>query len=202
MLRRLLPICVYLLSCTAWAQNPPNSAGQITTPMPQNVPLPAQQKPAPLSNKKFKDPYKAFEAGAYDQALQGFVDLQIEKPNDTDLMLSIGAAHYQMNNLEDATQSFQSAAANGTKAVQAEAHYNLGNTLLTQKKTQEAIIQYETTIRIKPDFVDAYNNLGVALLSEGSTEEAIIQFEKALELKPDYADALNNLAIAARRGAN
>ncbi|MBT6435427.1 MAG: tetratricopeptide repeat protein [Deltaproteobacteria bacterium] len=159
MLRRILPICVYLLSCTAWAQNPPNSAGQITTPMPQNVPLPAQQKPAPLSNKKFKDPYKAFEAGAYDQALQGFVDLQIEKPNDTDLMLSIGAAHYQMNNLEDATQSFQSAAANGTKAVQAEAHYNLGNTYFKEGKLEESVKAYQRALELNPSDEDAKFNI-------------------------------------------
>jgi len=67
---------------------------------------------------------------------------------------------------------------------------------LAQQKTGEAILQYRTTLRLKPNFVDAYNNLGVALLTEGNIQEAIHHFRKALELKPSYADAQNNLAIA------
>ena len=99
MLRSVVMIVFLSTSSVVYAQAPGNNPSQVVPPLPQNVPAAPAQK-APLSNKKFKDPYKAFDAGAYDPALQGFVDLQIEKPNDTDLMLSIGAAHYHMNNLK------------------------------------------------------------------------------------------------------
>jgi tetratricopeptide (TPR) repeat protein len=74
--------------------------------------------------------------------------------------------------------------------------------LFSQKKTQEAIVQYQTAIRIKQDFVNAYNNLGIALLSEGKIEESIIQFRKAIKLQPDHADARNNLEIALTTNRN
>jgi tetratricopeptide (TPR) repeat protein len=32
------------------------------------------------------------------------------------------------------------------------AHYNLGNVLIAQQKHEEAIVHYQQTIRIKPDF--------------------------------------------------
>jgi len=159
MLRNLLPILVLAITAPALAQTPGNNPSQVTTPLPQNLPQAAPQESAPLSNKKFKDPYKAFEAGAYDQALQGFVDLQIEKPNDTDLMLSIGAAHYSMDNLEDATRSFESAAANGSKAVQAEAHYNLGNTYFKEGKLEESVKAYQRTLELNPNDEDAKFNI-------------------------------------------
>jgi tetratricopeptide (TPR) repeat protein len=82
------------------------------------------------------------------------------------------------------------------------APYNLGNTLFTQKKTREAIVQYQSAIRIKQDFVNAYNNLGIALLTEEKTEESIIQFRKAIKLQPDYADARNNVEIVLTTNRN
>ena len=159
MLRSTLTLVFFALASTAYGQAPANNPSAVTTPMPQTAPGAPNQPAAPLSNKKFKDPYKAFDAGAYDQALQGFVDLQIEKPNDTDLMLSIGAAHYHMNNFEEAARSFESAAANGTKAVQAEAHYNLGNTFFKEGKLEESVKAYQRALELNPNDEDAKFNI-------------------------------------------
>jgi tetratricopeptide (TPR) repeat protein len=74
--------------------------------------------------------------------------------------------------------------------------------LFPQKKIREAIVKYQSAIRIKQDFVNAYNNLGIALLTKGKTEESIIQFRKAIKLQPDYADARNNLEIALTTNRN
>ncbi len=158
MLRSVVVIALLSTSSVVYAQAPGNNPSQVVTPLPQNVPAAPAQK-APLSNKKFKDPYKAFDAGAYDQALQGFVDLQIEKPNDTDLMLSIGAAHYHMNNFEEAARSFESAASNGTKAIQAEAHYNLGNTYFKEGKLEESVKAYQRALELNPNDEDAKFNI-------------------------------------------
>ena len=73
---------------------------------------------------------------------------------------------------------------------------------LLRKKIREAIVQYQSAIRIKQDFVNTYNNLRIALLTEGKTEESIIQFRKAIKLQQDYADARNNLVIALTTNRN
>jgi tetratricopeptide (TPR) repeat protein len=76
------------------------------------------------------------------------------------------------------------------------AHNNLGNALFQKGNVDEAIVQYQRALQIKPDYADAGCNLGNALLRMGSVDEAIVQYQRALQIKPDYVDAHNNLAKA------
>ena len=45
----------------------------------------------------------------------------------------------------------------------AEAHYNLGNIFLQERKLSEAIGHYEQALRSKPDYAEAHYNLGTRL---------------------------------------
>jgi Flp pilus assembly protein TadD len=76
------------------------------------------------------------------------------------------------------------------------AHNNLGAALMHLGRLQEAIIQLEQALRIKPDFSEAHYNLGAALKQAGRLQEAIGHYEQALRIKPDYADAHNDLGVA------
>jgi tetratricopeptide (TPR) repeat protein len=76
------------------------------------------------------------------------------------------------------------------------AHNNLGNMLVSQGKTAEAIAQFQSAIEIKPDYAEAHYNLGLAFDRQGKPDEAIQQYEKALEINPDFAAAHNNLGTA------
>lgn len=75
------------------------------------------------------------------------------------------------------------------------ARYNLGNALLREGRTQEAIAEFREALRIHPTYEDAHNDLGSALLREGRTQEAISEFREALEIDPAYEDAHNNLGL-------
>ncbi|MEE2776481.1 MAG: hypothetical protein VYE73_06925, partial [Acidobacteriota bacterium] len=77
---------------------------------------------------EFRSPNAAYEAGAFQQALEGFLGLQVERPADADLRMNLGSAQYRLGDFEAAAQSFAAAAANGDEAIRAEAYYNLGNT--------------------------------------------------------------------------
>ena len=84
------------------------------------------------------------------------------------------------------------------KAVQlepqdAEAHYNLGNTLMGLGRLEEAEASYKQTIALKPDFVLALSNLGMTLQALGRLEEAEASYRHAIALKSDYAEAHSNL---------
>ena len=72
----------------------------------------------------------------------------------------------------------------------ARPHYNLGTSLSTEGKTDEAIYHYKEAIRIKPDYAEAYSNLGVDLMNQGNTQEAIRRYRQALRFKPDYAKVI------------
>ncbi len=76
------------------------------------------------------------------------------------------------------------------------AHINLGNILVQQGRTDEAIRQYQTAIGLQPDDADnalAHYCLGAALDQKSQTAEAIREYQEAIRLKPDYVPPHNNL---------
>jgi len=78
----------------------------------------------------------------------------------------------------------------------AAAHYFVGNSLLNQRRVDEAIIQYQKALTLQPESAIFHNELGNALLQKGHVDKAIIQYQKALEIKPDFAEVHNNLGYS------
>jgi Flp pilus assembly protein TadD len=82
------------------------------------------------------------------------------------------------------------------------AHNSLGNVLFQKGRVDEAIVQFQQVLKIKPDYIDAHLNLGNALLQKGSMDEAIVQYEQVLQIKPDDALAHSNLGAALYQKGN
>ena len=78
----------------------------------------------------------------------------------------------------------------------AEAHGNLANLLTAQGKLEEAVAEYRTAIRLKPELAAAHYNLRSALADQAKHNEAIEAYREAVRLKPDYAVARNGLGNA------
>ena len=76
------------------------------------------------------------------------------------------------------------------------AHSNLGHSLLTQGKLEEAIHHYSEALRICQNCYDENNNLGIALQEQGRIEEAISHYGEAIRLNPYYIKAYVNLGEA------
>jgi FkbM family methyltransferase len=71
--------------------------------------------------------------------------------------------------------------------------FNLrGNLLRNQNRLDEALMNYERAVALKPDFAEAIINCGNALLVLRRPEEALATFDRALQIRPDYVQALNN----------
>jgi tetratricopeptide (TPR) repeat protein len=75
------------------------------------------------------------------------------------------------------------------------AHYNLANALLEKGQVDEALIEFENTLAIRPDYADAECNFGSALLQKSRVDEARAHFRKACEIQPDHGPARCNLGI-------
>ncbi|MHB8474354.1 MAG: tetratricopeptide repeat protein, partial [Gammaproteobacteria bacterium] len=73
---------------------------------------------------------------------------------------------------------------------------NLGLALHGQDRYEEAIVQYQRAIALKPDYAQAYYNLGNSCVSQGKPCEALLHFEHATVLKGDFALAHWNLSLA------
>jgi tetratricopeptide (TPR) repeat protein len=82
------------------------------------------------------------------------------------------------------------------------AHNSLGNALFQKGRVDEAIVQFQKVLQIKPDYTDAHLNLGNALLQKGSMDEAIVQYQQVLQIKPDDALAHSNLGAALYQKGN
>jgi len=95
----------------------------------------------------------------YDQALQGFLDAQVERPDDPFLRYDAGSAQYRLNNFADAEKSFASVAASGEPLLEQKATYNLGNCAYRQGKLEEAVAHYQKALELDPRDEDARSNL-------------------------------------------
>ncbi|MCY3663821.1 MAG: tetratricopeptide repeat protein [bacterium] len=113
----------------------------------------------PTAPAEYSSPYAAWDAGAYDQALRGFADHQTERPDDPELSLNVGAAHYKLNDFEAADGEFYRAAAIGDDELRAQALYNLGNSAYRQGKLEDAVDFYMASLEANPDDLDAKFNL-------------------------------------------
>ena len=78
----------------------------------------------------------------------------------------------------------------------AKASINLGIEKARLGQYNEAIKDYDTSIRLKPDYTIAYFNRGFTKNEIGQYEEGIADYDAAIRLNPDYALAHHNRAVA------
>jgi tetratricopeptide (TPR) repeat protein len=81
------------------------------------------------------------------------------------------------------------------------AHNNLGAVLWARGDLAGALAQFQTAVRLNPEYADAHDNLGLALAQQGRGDEAIAEYRLALRYRPESARAHNNFArLLASRG--
>ena len=78
----------------------------------------------------------------------------------------------------------------------ADASYNLGLLLQTERRYPDAEIAYRHAITIRPDYVEALSNLGTVLQELRRFDEAIEIYRQAIVRRPDFAMAYTNLGTA------
>ena len=79
-------------------------------------------------------------------------------------------------------------------------HYNVGKELIREGKTDEAIREFEETIRLNPRYAaDAHNDIGFILFERGDLSAAIGHYQQALQQSPGNYFALVNMGNALRR---
>lgn len=79
------------------------------------------------------------------------------------------------------------------------AHYNLGNALRQQGRSDEALAAYEAAARLAPDDYEIQVNIGVALTEASRLDEAISAFDRAAALAPAALEPLLNRGVALDR---
>ena len=57
-------------------------------------------RPEGKAPERYRSPKDAWDEGAWDQALQGFLDMEVVKPESSALQMNIGAAHYRLGDFD------------------------------------------------------------------------------------------------------
>lgn len=79
------------------------------------------------------------------------------------------------------------------ESMRAASQFNVGYALETAGRRDEAIVQYEHALALRPDFGDAHSNLAALLSMRGDHAGALAHAREAVRLEPEMAEAYNNL---------
>lgn len=122
---------------------------------------PAADPPVEMTpSRPRRSPQQAWEEGDWQGALDGYLDLQVRRPEDPDVMMNVGSSHYRLGDFESAARSFAAAAGTAEAAeARAGALYDLGNAAYRQGQLDEAIRLYDAALDLAPSDEDAKYNL-------------------------------------------
>ncbi len=152
-------IAIFIAFGWSVTAQPPATPPDPAPPAEEQAAAPAAKEATAPSPESYDSPYAAYDGEAYEQALQGFVDQQVEHPEHPDVALNLGSVHYQMKNFEEADRAFAQAALAADDAVRGQALYNLGNSAYRQGRLQEAVELFKAVLDLDPDDEDAKFNL-------------------------------------------
>ena len=108
-----------------------------------------------------------------------------------------GNAQYEKDNYTDAEASYKKAL--DKKNNMPEATFNLGDAIYKQKRYDDAIKQFQTSIQSNPDpkvKAQAFHNLGNTYLEQKKWEDAAKSYKESLKLNANDKDTKYNLAYA------
>lgn len=106
---------------------------------------------------------KDFENSEYQQAEKNYSKALETNPSSNNAAFNLGASRYVQENFEEAAKDFNKAASMSLKAEkEAEALYNLGNSMMSLEKYQESIEAYKQALRLQPENENARYNLAYA----------------------------------------
>lgn len=139
----------------------------------------------------------------YNEAIQIYLKVAKDKPNNDTLFYNIGTAYQAMGSFDEAKKYYEKAAmikAGDEVYTQALNLINLkyaddllteGINAQTEGKQDIAAQKYEELLEITPDNSDAWYNLGIAYQSLAEPDKALKAYRKAFEIAPlEQSDAI------------
>ncbi len=110
------------------------------------------------------DPFVAFKAGRYEEALASFEADAERRPSRADVLANVGATLVRLGRNDEAKGVLEHALELGPAGrVEATIRYDLGNAQLALGRIDEAIESYRASLVLEPDDLQAKMNLEIAL---------------------------------------
>jgi Ca-activated chloride channel family protein len=116
------------------------------------------------ADKELSRGNRFYKEGKFDQAAEQYDRAVLLAPRNTVALYNLGNAHYRNNNPAEAEKAFDLAVRQGQDArAKADAWYNKGVVLSSEKKLEESIEAYKQALRLNPADSFARENLVRAL---------------------------------------
>jgi Flp pilus assembly protein TadD len=180
-----------------YIDNPTAANRAVNLPEFVNIPPAGLVKintPAVDMYQKFDHAVELAEKGHETEAIEEWIKLEAENPDDARIHNNLGVALTRTSKYDEAIPQFE-------KALELNpqynlVHVNLGRALVGTGQTDAAVTEYEKAVEFYPESADLHNSLGSALEEQGHLDDAIQQFKAAIQINPKLADAHNNLGLA------
>ncbi len=157
---------------------------------------PFQNMSKVLTLSRKKKALALMQANRLSEAKSLYADICRSDARDAEAWFMLGAVNGQLGLFDETI-----ACCHRVLAIQprhADAHYNLAQALLHQRRPEEAMVSYREVLRLDPNYMGAYINLGTLLQGKRQLDEAVGCFQEALRRQPQNADAHYNLGNALR----
>ncbi len=137
--------------------------------------------------------YLALATGDAHAAINSFEALVAKVPEFADAHFNLAHAYRANHRLESAIVSFERALElNVGHAF--EARTELGNTLLQARREDDAQVQFEHALTLRPNYSRALFGLGTVCAAHGDFETAQEHFREALDDDPSFVEAFQQIA--------
>ena len=113
---------------------------------------------------------------------------RLENKRYADHAIKVGVQKYKEGDHRGAIEIFDEAIKRDS--LSGKAHFYKANVLYRQKKVHAAIIEYETSLRLSPDYFPALKNLALLYEKIGFKRTAFGIWQKSLSLSPDNTTKL------------
>ena len=116
------------------------------------------------------------------------------------LVVRQGNKQFRAGNYAEAEVSYRKAVEKNPR--NAQAHYNLGNALLGQRKDSAAVVQFENAAKLETNAMrkaQSYHNIGVICQGQKQYAQAIEAYKEALRNNPTDDETRYNLELCKRQ---
>lgn len=147
----------------------------------------------PGINDTFQKALACHQRGQIAEARKLYEEVLRRDPRHFDSLHLLGLTHVQEGNADQGVEWITRALA--IRQDFPEAHYNLGNALLSLQRPADALVHLDAAIRLNRKDPQYHFERGNALKELGRIDEALASFDTALRLAPRYAEAHNNAGV-------
>lgn len=109
--------------------------------------------------KSIRDAYEAYGEGKFDEASKGFLEAEIDDPDQLEYTYNRAVSQFKAGNFKGAKEGFAKSANSENSDLAQKSLFNLGNTQVELNELEDAVKSYEKLLEMNANDREARENL-------------------------------------------